>query len=108
MGTYHLQRMGDETVDPARVTMLLEQGRISGRGFCNNYFASQTATLPALKIGPVGTTRMACPEPLMAQDTAYIKALNEAQTASFADGKLTISGDGSPLVYQLQVQADEG
>lgn len=100
LGDYQLLQMGGADVEAAHVTLLLEDGRISGGGFCNRYFGPQTAALPALKIGAMGSTRMACMGDRMQQDQTYFDALQAATGASFADGKLTITGTGPALVFE--------
>ena len=59
--------LGDETVDADTVRTLRfdDDGKISGHGGCNRYFASYEITGSGISIGPVGATRMACPEPEM-------------------------------------------
>lgn len=100
LGDYQLISMGGQDVGSSHVTMLLEDGRISGGGFCNRYTAGQSATLPALSIGPVAMTRRACPGDRMARDDAYLKALEATTQASFAAGRLTLLGSGPELVYE--------
>ena len=99
LGDYQLLSMGGRDVEAAHVTLLLEAGRISGGGFCNRYFGAQSAELPALDIGPLGATMMACIGDRMAQDATYVPARVGANAASFADGRLTLSGNGPDLVY---------
>lgn len=48
--------------------------RAGGNGGCNNYFAEADFT-DGLSFGPAAATRMACPEPLMAQEAALFAAL---------------------------------
>lgn len=100
LGDYQLLSMGGQDVEAAHVTLLLEAGRISGGGFCNRYNAAQSANLPALSIGPVASTRMACIGDRMAQDGAYLQALEGATAASFVNGQLTITGGGPALVFE--------
>jgi heat shock protein HslJ len=103
LGDYQLLRMGGQDVEAAHVTLLLEDGRISGGGFCNRYTGAQSAELPALAIGPLGSTMMACIGDRMAQDGIYLQALEAANAAGFAGGRLTISGAGPDLVYEPHV-----
>jgi heat shock protein HslJ len=99
LGDYQLVSMGGQDVESAHVTMLLEAGQISGAGFCNRYSGTQAGTLPALAIGPVVSTRMACIGDRMPQEAAYFAAIEGATAASFADGRLTLTGSGPALVY---------
>jgi heat shock protein HslJ len=58
----------DESVveSDAGVSIRFEvDGKISGHGGCNSFFSSYTMNESVIDIGPVGATRMACPEPQM-------------------------------------------
>lgn len=103
LGDYQLLTLGGEDVESFHVTMLLQDGQVAGGGFCNRYTGTQSATLPALAIGPIALTRRACPGDRMQRDQAYTAALEAATSASFADGRLTISGSGPELVYEPHV-----
>ncbi len=75
-------------------------GRVSGRGGCNNYNGPFTLDGNNIKIGPVASTMMACDEATMKQEMAYFKALENTTTYSIrgntlelraADGALQVS-----------------
>lgn len=47
----------------ARATLdFSEPGRVSGQGPCNRWFAPLESPLPEFRPGPIGATRMACPD----------------------------------------------
>ena len=72
----HLSR--DETVPAGiEITLSLEDHRLTGRGGCNRYFAEiKEGERPGdLSIGPVGSTRMACPAEVMEVESRYLRAL---------------------------------
>jgi heat shock protein HslJ len=48
---------------------------------------------------------MACPEPIMGVEQAYLQAMAKAQTYQVAAGQLTITYDGGQLVFTPQLQA---
>jgi len=63
-----------------------EDGAISGKGFCNSYFARATIDAATIEIGQAGATQMACAPELMKADAALFHAFGKA--ASFrADGE---------------------
>jgi heat shock protein HslJ len=73
------------------VTLTFADGQISGSGGCNNYTADFSTDEPAvLAIGPVVATRMACPEPILDQVTAYFSALENATQWGYLVGRLAI------------------
>ena len=41
---------------------LPKEGQIRGRGPCNSFFATAEGALSSLTIGPIGSTKMACPD----------------------------------------------
>ncbi|MEZ0235409.1 MAG: META domain-containing protein [Actinomycetota bacterium] len=70
----------DEVVpEHARVTIRFEDdGTAGGSAGCNNYAGSYTASADgAISIKTSGMTMMACEEPLMRLDAAYVAALGE-------------------------------
>jgi heat shock protein HslJ len=71
------------------VTMRLESGRLSGFAGCNNFTGSYSLDGGQLKIGPVASTQMACPEPGSSIEAAFHKALS---------GTLSIAVDGDDLI----------
>lgn len=75
-----------------------EAGRIAGQAPCNRYFATQTAPYPWFDSGPVGASRMACPD--LDAETDFFAAL-EAMTLSEVTGNtLILSNDaGREMVF---------
>jgi heat shock protein HslJ len=58
------------------VALRFESGRLSGFAGCNNFSGSYTLAGDQLKIGPVASTQMACPEPGSSIETVFHKALS--------------------------------
>ena len=54
-------------------------GSIKGRGGCNNFFGSLKQTESGIEVGPLGATRMACPQPIMSRETAFLEALQKTK-----------------------------
>lgn len=79
-------------VDKRRARLVLgRDGRLSGHDSCNAMSASFTLDGERIRIGPVVTTRMACPELLLEQEDRILTALELAATAKVrADGLLEI------------------
>lgn len=59
-----------------------EDGKLTGTGGCNSYFAEYQTEGDNISIGPVGSTEMAClePEGVMEQEQQYLAALQTAAT----------------------------
>jgi heat shock protein HslJ len=58
------------------VTVRFESGRLAGFAGCNNFSGGYTLDGDQLKIGPVASTQMACPEPGASIETAFHAALS--------------------------------
>ena len=88
-----------EPIPGAEPTLRMEDGQIGGSGSCNNYFGSYTLDGDRLTIEQVGATMMACPEPLMNQETAFLAALGSVASYSLDGDTLTLlDSDGNPVV----------
>ena len=77
-------------------------GKLNGSAGCNNYMATYEVSGKTVKIGSIGSTRMACAAPtgVMDQETQYLQALATAATYAregnglelrTADGALAVS-----------------
>jgi heat shock protein HslJ len=55
-------------------------GKLTGSAGCNSYTADYTVTGDKLAISQATTTRKACPPPIMAQEQAYLAALQTVST----------------------------
>jgi heat shock protein HslJ len=71
-----------------------EDGRVSGAGSCNRFMGAWSRTGDGLRLtfGPMASTMMACPPPVMAQEDRYLKLLGEGERpfALRPDGTLVI------------------
>ncbi len=81
----------------------LEEGRVTGQGPCNRYFAEQIAPLPWFELGPIGATKMACPH--LDLETRYFSALSRVRFAE-ALGDILVLSDENGVVLAFQ-GADE-
>lgn len=103
---------GKAVIQPGRVTLSFNEGRVSGRGGCNLYSGPVEYGNGAIKIGPLISTKMACAEEgLMQQESFYLNTLQSAERyAVGANGALTISTKAGPIVYDAmprQVRPDQ-
>jgi heat shock protein HslJ len=71
---------GAGVIDNVQATLTFpEAGKTAGEGSCNRFFGPAEITGSAIKLGPLGSTRMACPEAVMNQETKYLDALQAAE-----------------------------
>ncbi len=91
------------------ITVRFEGDRVTGSAGCNNYFAAVEAPTPyELSIGPVGSTRKACPPPVMDAETRYLATLEGANGFSFVLGRLVIFGRAEGRPSTLTFEAGSG
>ncbi len=102
------QAVEGELVGVAEVTLtslLMEDGQAGGQGGCNSYFTSYELDGFDLTFGPIGSTLMACPPPLMDAEAAYFENLGRVagyqsggiQMAFLdAEGKILLEYDAAP------------
>jgi heat shock protein HslJ len=74
--------------------------RLSGSGGCNRLLGRCELDGDRLAFGAVATTMMACPEPLMSRERAFIEAL-EATTAFRIEGETLELLAGDEVVARL-------
>lgn len=83
-------------------------GSLSGSGGCNSYSTTYSVDGSSLTVSPqIAATMMACPDPVMNQETAYFQALTSVATFAIDGETLTLSGaDGAALaVFRAQSQS---
>lgn len=85
--------------NPANYTLLLGgDGRAAIQADCNRAFGAFVLAGEALSFGPLGMTRAMCP-PGSVSDP-YVAALQETQSFTLADGRLTLTQtDGGTLTF---------
>jgi heat shock protein HslJ len=71
--------VGDEIIadDSGMFVTFDVDGSIKGHAGCNRFFGSLEKTETGLKIGPLGATRMACPEAIMNREMRFLEVLQK-------------------------------
>jgi heat shock protein HslJ len=90
---------GEWRLDDKRLTFRPD-GKIGGFAGCNRFFGNFVATDATLDIGPLGSTRKACPAPLMERERDFLHALENASRYAIADRQLSLqdtAGNGITL-----------
>jgi len=80
-------------------------GKISGFAGCNRFFGTFVATDTTLEVGPLATTRMACPDPIMQQEMAFLGEIEGATGYLISGHRLTLEGTEG-AVLQLEIEKD--
>lgn len=85
---------GTEAPPPGVQASLVVKGvTVSGRAGCNRFTGTVGAGASAgsVTVGPLVTTRMACAEPIMAFEAAYLRALQSVSQFTFLAGQLALT-----------------
>lgn len=81
------------------ITALFQGGRVTGSAGCNNYAAPYKFTATSLTVtAPAVTTRKACPQPTMRQESAYLSALAKTAAYQIAGDKLELRNAAGALL----------
>ena len=100
-GMYHL--ISD---DPAlqRVTLEVEDTRVSGQGPCNRYFGSimrPDAGSNSIQVGPIASTKMACPH--LSAEHRYFQDLQRVSMITVVpNGLILKTRDQTKLVFKYR------
>jgi heat shock protein HslJ len=84
----------------APITAAFSEQGVSGSAGCNTYNGSFQFANGTLTFGEIISTRIACDEPVMAQETAYLNALTTASTFQINNGQLQITYEGGVLTFR--------
>ena len=71
--------------DTSMVVRFTVDGSVNGNSGCNNFFGSLETTEDGVRMGQMGSTRMACPPEVMELEDVFLDALQA--TAKFSMGQ---------------------
>lgn len=92
-GAWRITALGDaELVEPERLSLnFFDGGRVAGSGGCNRMAGGFSLSGEGMNFGPMVSTMMACPEPLMEQERRMLDALEQVIAFDVdADGQLRL------------------
>lgn len=82
-------------------------GRLTGHGGCNGFFGTYRLDGDTIAIGPLASTRKACPEPVMSDEGALLSALEAARGFARDGTELTLTNEaGEPTASVVQTDWD--
>ena len=81
------------------ITLTVDGLKIAGRAACNAYGGEIVVAGGQLRFSPMSMTEMACDEPSMAAEAAYVTALAKVRGASRTGDRLTLTGPGVELAF---------
>ena len=98
---WKLSEMGQTKLPEKEITISFDKNKVNGNSGVNNYFGSYEIKNNSIKIGPVGSTRMAGPENLMKIEIEYLKLLQDSKTIEFNNNFLILTtNDGKVLKFE--------
>ena len=83
----------------SRITAEFTQGRVSGSTGCNEYGGSYSMQESAMTFGEIVTTKVACAQEIMAQEQAFLEALQTATQATIEGGELRVEHAAGTLYF---------
>ena len=93
--------------DGVTVTLQIDGAKAAGTSGCNLYVAPITSMDPGLTFGDAAGTLMACPEPQMSFETAYLAALKTVTDYAITGQTLSLldASGSAVLVYEAAAPA---
>lgn len=92
--TWHVTHINEQMIDstagdtgPAQI-QFLANNNIAGNSGCNRFFGRYALTGETLTLNNIGSTRMACPEGMMARETTLLKILQSVDRFSFEESDI--------------------
>jgi uncharacterized membrane protein len=93
---------GTRVLDRVEATLEFpETGKVAGKGSCNGFFGRVRISGSSISFASLGSTLMACMQPIMDQEAKYLKALEQAERFSIQGTTLLIHvrGVAEPLRF---------
>jgi heat shock protein HslJ len=87
--------------EQARATLVVEEGSLTGRSFCNTYSSAYSLDDGDLVVDGLGGTEMGCEPEIMAAESSYLAALGAGGRVSLVDGDLLLTGENATLHFRV-------
>lgn len=102
---------GNAPVPNTQITLsFVSEGQVAGSDGCNRFTGPYAVDGAKLTLGPLGSTMMACADPVMQQANAFSRVLAETRAFAIANARLSlVDGSGGTLaVFAAQSSALAG
>jgi heat shock protein HslJ len=88
------------------ITMQFKNGELAGFAGCNTYQGKYTADLNddgsyTITVGPLTTSRLACPQDIMQQEQEYLTSLQQATRAAVQENMIILDSPPGKLDFYL-------
>lgn len=93
---------GEEVLPDVVVDMTITDDQVSGAGGCNRYMGTVDIEDSSITVASeVASTMMACPDEIMAQETAYLAALTSATGFTATEDELQLTNADDTVVARF-------
>ena len=95
--------VGDEAI-PANTGIYIRfevDGSIEGHAGCNGFSGSLEQRDSGVGVGPLGTTRMACPDPIMSREATFIDAVQKMASFQSTSDSLSLLDEESDVLVEF-------
>jgi len=101
-GNWQIEAIGGHALRGGRpATIAFSNGRVRGNGGCNSFGGGFSFDHGSLKVGPLISTKMACPGPAMIEEQAIMRLLGQPLSASTNNGGKLVLSAGGPRTMVL-------
>ena len=87
------------------ITFDIEKNRIHGSTSCNKFFGGLEINNPKIRVGTIGSTRMAGPD--MSVEDLFLKAINKVKYFKFVDNTLHFLAEDNVIIMKLENVEDQ-
>lgn len=95
--------VGEEAI-PANSGIYIQfevDGSIKGHAGCNGFFGSLEQRDSGVGVGPLGATRMACPDPIMSRELTFIDAVQKMASFQSTSDTLSLLDEESDVLAEF-------
>ena len=95
--------VGEEAI-PANSGIYIQfevDGSIEGHAGCNGFFGSLEQRGSGVGVGPLGTTRMACPDPIMSRELTFIDAVQKMASFQSTSDSLSLLNEENDVLVEF-------
>jgi heat shock protein HslJ len=109
-GNYAISVIGDNEVteNAPTISFMAYDKSIKGNTGCNSFFGTYALDLNVLTFSDIGSTEMACEQPIMDIENNFLQALRETGSFSLQNNVLTLlSKDDQSVLLKAQKETNE-
>lgn len=95
--------VGEEAI-PANSGIYIQfevDGSIEGHAGCNGFFGSLEQRDSGVGVGPLGSTRKACPEPIMSREVTFMDAVQKMASFQSTSDTLNLLDEESDVLAEF-------